>query len=90
MAEGKEEMEEIKDNENILFMNINSFMGGVKDVWKNSKTPPNLKEYPFTPESYSDGKLEVLSFGGAWSLGFEKSMGGFGTKVHQGTGPFSL
>lgn len=90
LAPGSEEMEEIKNNENILFLNINSFMGGVKDVWKNAKTPANRKDSPFSQESHSDGKLEILSFGGAWSLGFEKSIGGFATKVHQGSGPFTL
>lgn len=29
-----------------------------------------------------------MSFGGAMSLGFEKSIGGMATKVYQGTGPF--
>lgn len=90
LAEGKENMEEIKDNENILFLNINSFMGGVKDVWKNAKTPAHLKDVSFSQESHSDGKIEILSFAGPWSLGFEKSIGGFASKVHQGSGPFCL
>ena len=31
-----------------------------------------------------------MSFGGAWSLGFEKSIGGLAKKVYQGGGPFIL
>lgn len=63
-------MNEIKDNQNILFLNINSFMAGVTDVWKNAKTPENLKDRAFLDQSSDDGKIEVLSFGGAWALGF--------------------
>jgi len=32
-------LEAIKDNENLLFLNIDSYMGGVKDVWKNASLP---------------------------------------------------
>ena len=31
-----------------------------------------------------------MSFGGVWSLGMEKQMGGFAKRVFQGTGPFSF
>ena len=77
-------------NQNLLFLNINSFMGGVKDVWKNATLPEHLKEVKFKPESHQDGMIEVISFPGAWSLGFEKSIGGFGSKVYQGTGPYQF
>lgn len=90
LAPGSPELNEIKDNQNLLFLNIDSFMAGVKDIWKNAKTPESLKERQFGEQSSGDGKIEVLSFGGAWSLGFEKSIGGFATKIHQGTGPFEL
>ena len=32
-------MEEVKDNQNLLFININSFMAGIKEVWNNAKLP---------------------------------------------------
>ncbi len=88
--EGSASLEAIKDNENLLAMNINSFMGGIVDVWKNAKVNPHLQGEKFTDQSHSDGKLEFLSFSGAISLGFEKTSGGNGFKVHQGTGPFEL
>jgi catalase len=31
-----------------------------------------------------------MSFGGVMSMGMEKSVGGFATKLYQGTGPFEL
>jgi hypothetical protein len=32
----------------LLALNINSFMGGVVDVWKNAKLKPHLKDEKFT------------------------------------------
>lgn len=60
----------IESNENFLALNINSFMGGIVDVWKNAKVKSHLADAKFTEQSHSDGKLEFLSFGGVWSLGF--------------------
>lgn len=45
-------------------------MGGIVDVWKNAKVKNHLADVKFTEQSHSDGKLEFLSFGGVWSLGF--------------------
>lgn len=83
-------MEIIKENLNLLALNINSFMGGVKNVWENAKLPNHLKDSIFTKPSHNDGKIEILSFPGAWSLGFENIIGGRATKVHQGGGPFEI
>ena len=33
------ELNAVKNNENLLFLNIDSFMGGVKDIWKNADLP---------------------------------------------------
>ena len=38
-------------------MNINSFMGGIQDIWANAKLPSHLKDNKFTIQSHSDGKL---------------------------------
>jgi hypothetical protein len=65
-------------------------MGGIVDVWKNAKVPPHLSQTKFEEQSHSDGKIEFISFGGAFSLGFEKTSGGNGEKVYQGSGPFEL
>lgn len=81
-------MKEYKDNENLLVMNINSFMGGIQNIWDNAKLPDHLKENKFTSQNHSDGKVQIISFGGPWSLGCEKAFGGRSTKVYQGSGPF--
>jgi hypothetical protein len=36
-------MQEVKDNENILFLNINSFMAGVTEIWKDATCPKSVK-----------------------------------------------
>ena len=43
LERGSLTLEEIKQNENILFLNINSFMAGVTDIWKNAELPESLK-----------------------------------------------
>lgn len=53
-----------------MAININSFMGGVKDVWENAALPDHLKNSSFIKPSHNDGKIEIVSFAGAWSLGF--------------------
>lgn len=50
-------MEAIKDKQNLLAMNINSFMGGIVDAWKNAKAGKHLEGEKFTEQSHSDGKL---------------------------------
>ena len=65
-------------------------MAGVKDIWKNAKHPETRKDAKFGNQSHSDGKIEVMSFGGVMSLGLEKQFGGFSTKIFQGSGPFSF
>ena len=63
-------LEAIKDNENLLFLNIDSFMGGVKDIWRNANVPENMKGSKFGRQNFGDGKIEVMSFSGAMGLGF--------------------
>ncbi len=75
-------------NENILALNINSFMGGAKDIWKNSEGS-NSADKP-KPQSSADGKLEFVSFSGSVSIGMEKTFGGFAERVYQGSGPFTF
>jgi hypothetical protein len=47
----------------------------------------NKKENHSQP-SYSDGKLEVVSFGSSMGLVLERSFGGFARRITQGGGPF--
>lgn len=44
-------------------------MGGITDVWRNSKVKEYLKDQKFTDQRHDDGKIEFISFGGAWSMG---------------------
>lgn len=62
-------------NQNILALNINSFMGGAKDIWKKASDSISIKEPQ--PQSSSDGKIEFVSFSGSVSIGMEKTIGGF-------------
>jgi hypothetical protein len=50
-------LEAVKDNENLLFLNIDSFMGGVKDIWKNADLPSHLKGSGFGRQKFGDGKI---------------------------------
>lgn len=50
-------LEAIKTNENLLFLNIDSFMGGVKDIWKNAEVPESLKKEKFGRQKVGDGKI---------------------------------
>ncbi len=63
-------------------------MGGAKDIWKNAEAS-NSVEKP-QRQSSSDGKLEFVSFSGSFSIGMEKTIGGFAERVHQGSGPFTF
>jgi hypothetical protein len=60
-----------------MALNINSFMGGVTDVWRKAKVKPYLKDVKFEEQRNDDGKIEFLSFEGSVSLGLEKTAGGF-------------
>ena len=36
----------LNNHQNIVCLNINSFMGGVKDIWKKSNQDQLLQRYP--------------------------------------------
>jgi len=38
LEQGSDEMKNVGENQNLTALNINSFMGGIKDAWKNAKT----------------------------------------------------
>jgi hypothetical protein len=63
--------------DNILFQNINYILGGQRNLWKRSKCKSKITEQSkggkqtlddriikveSTEQSFSDGKLEILSF----------------------------
>jgi hypothetical protein len=77
-------------------------MGGVKDIWFNSKEKlaldikginernmliENVKTWE---QSSKDKKLEFFSYTSGFSLGCEVVRKGNANKVHQGKGPFLI
>lgn len=75
----------------IVAMNINYYMGGVPNIWRNCyRNGANLidKTKKYRENSHSDGILEFLSFKDEWSLGFERFFHGRARRMAQGTGPF--
>lgn len=78
---------------NLLCMNIPAYMGGVTDMWNNSKIKApykdygestQYKEYPLK-QSIDDGSIEFLSFDS--KIGFElleRINGGWGKRMCQG------
>lgn len=62
-------MTAVANNENLLALNINSFMGGVTDIWRKSKAKPSLDNTKFEEQKNDDGKIEFISFEGSVSMG---------------------
>ena len=92
--EKKEKSEELclkSDYYNMLFLNINSFMGGVTNIWDNGKDKElNHKHTQFSPISTNDGKLAVVCFGSSVGMDMERMFSGFATRIAQGGGPYSI
>jgi hypothetical protein len=77
------------DYQNIVALNINSFMGGVFDIWKNAKLGVETVESKhFTEMNSGDGKLEMISFPSSMGMAAERTFGGFAEKITQGEGPY--
>lgn len=76
---------------NILALNINSYTGGVKDIWKNAQTMLSIEnqEMNITPAS-SDKILEIVSFDSTIGIASERLFGGFAKKVVQSSGSFKF
>ena len=79
----------------ILALNIDSYMGGVKGIWENSKesgikggVEDGGSSKVFQPASHSDGLLEFVAFKHEWSLGYERVWNGQARKIAQGAGEF--
>lgn len=51
----------------MLALNINSFMGGAKDIWKHASSSDKSKT--FLPQSSADENLEFVSFSGSMAIG---------------------
>ena len=69
-------MTSFQNNQNLLALNINSYMAGVSDIWKKAKVNELVKsKTPETEPSHSDGKIEFVSFMDTGSIGLEKVLG---------------
>lgn len=78
---------------NLLCMNINAYMGGVKDMWNNAKQEAPFGEYlnqdtikKYTlDQNIDDGILEFLSFTSRIKFGMlERMCRGWGKRMCQG------
>lgn len=58
LVEGVKKVNSFHNNQNLLALNINSYMAGVIDIWKKAKENDhiNMKE-PVSEPSHSDGKI---------------------------------
>ena len=85
------------DPASIIFQNVISYMGGVKDIWKNCKgrigleKEDEMKDLISTEQFISDGKLECFTFNHGYSQAIERLiMKGNANKIYQGSGPIIL
>lgn len=56
--EGVKKVNSFHNNQNLLALNINSYMGGVSDIWRKAKENEHIKQKdaPTEPCHY-DGKI---------------------------------
>jgi diacylglycerol kinase (ATP) len=74
------------DNLHLLFLNISSYMGGVRDIWRHvSGRRPG-----FEPSRGDDGVIEAVSFSSELALGLERFCRGQPVPVMQGEGPIQI
>ena len=68
---------------NILFLNIDSYTGGVAGIWENGKEIFKKNVEKRHPPSYSDGKIEIVSFGSGTGIALERTFSGFASRIAQ-------
>ncbi|KAL4493099.1 hypothetical protein ABPG72_003184 [Tetrahymena utriculariae] len=85
------------DPVNLLLLNINSYSGGVSDMWKNCRNKLALEkgnkdqvQDQFEEQKFGDGKLEFISFYSVSQMASERFISGNAKRVCQGSGPFVL
>jgi hypothetical protein len=71
----------------LLFLNIESYMAGVFNVWSRARMQRAM-EGAADPQRSNDRKLELVSFRSELGLGLERVAGGNARGVHQGGGPY--
>ena len=90
----------IGDPVSIIFQNTISYMGGVKNIWTNSKNRNGLEitngsnnnssELFSLEQNYSDGKLECFTYENGCLHAIERLFKGLARKLFQDSGPFLL
>ena len=95
LVQGVKKLSSFHNNQNLLALNINSYMAGVADIWKKAKENELIKSrLPISEPSHSDGKIEFVSFSDTGKIGLEKTFGklelGFAERITQGEGPFII
>ena len=76
LVEGVKQVTSFHNNQNILALNINSYMAGATDIWKKAKENELIQSrIPVTQHSHSDGKIEFVSFGDSGKMGLQKTVG---------------
>lgn len=95
LLKGEKKVEMVDESEyiqpglmNVLFLNIDSYTGGVSGIWNNAKEIFKKNIDKRTEPSYSDGKIEIVSFGSGTGIAMERTFGGFGNRIAQDEGPF--
>ena len=87
----------------LIFQNTKNYMGGVENVWTNSKDRIGLESINICNQSqssfsdlikseqnYSDGKLECFTYEHGALLAIERFIKGNARKVYHGEGPFLI
>lgn len=70
LVEGVKKVNSFHNNQNLLALNINSYMAGVNDIWKKAKENQLIQtKTPTTEPSHSDGKIEFVSFSDTGKIG---------------------
>lgn len=88
----------------IVCQNINYYLGGSKDIWKNSGTnigvthldanseeeKNNLVEKASSEQKFDDKKLEFFTYESEVALGLENIYSGHANKIYHGQGPVRI
>lgn len=74
----------------LTFLNIDSFMGGVRGIWNNSPNKTGVKSNGVrkvidSRQSHSDGKIELFCYANKVKLGMERIIRGNACRVSQGS-----
>ena len=74
---------------NMLALNVNSFMGGITDIWETESSALEGNSQVYLPQKYNDGCLEFVSWRNEMELVMEMVVNN-AYKVSQGPGPFEV